>query len=102
MKTLRYKNYNCSVRISSFAANKRQNKCISLSDLSDGMPVARCNVYLDGLKPDEVAIDVNNCGSEVILALQKAGIISGTSISDAIKVIPSGYCDYPVYKLIYE
>lgn len=100
MKTVKYKEWECSVSINTFAANKRQNKCISLSDVEDGMPVAKANVYLDGLKPNEVAIDVNNCGSEMILALQKAGIIKGNSISDAVKVIASGYCDYPVYELI--
>jgi len=98
MKTVRYKDWECSITIKSFAANNRKNKCILLSDSEDGIQVAKANVYLDGLKHNEVAIDVNNCGSEMIHCLIKGGIIKDKPVN----VLQSGYCQYPVYELIEE
>lgn len=99
---VKYSDFECSVSIVTFAANKRRNKCIILNDNEDGCQVAKCNVFLEGLEPNQVAIDVNNLGSEIILALQEAGVIKGNSVADAVKVIPSGYCDYPVFELTDE
>jgi len=99
---MKYKDWKCTIRVTTFAANKRKNKCIILNDTEDGAQITKANVFLDGLEPNQVAIDVNNCGSDIILALQEALVIKGNSISDAIKVIPSGYCDYPVFELTEE
>ncbi len=95
MNTVMYKDWECSVDIQPFAANDRKNKCIMLNDIEDGLRVAKVNVYLDGLKPNQVAIDINNCGLEIIEALQKAEIIENQLVNE----LKSGYCTYPVYEL---
>lgn len=95
---IKYKEWQCTLQIVPFAANKRKNKCLILNDAEDGMQVAKANVFLEGLKPNEVAIDTNNCGYEMVKALQEAGVIGDKAV--AAKV--SGYCTYPVYELIGE
>jgi hypothetical protein len=95
---IKYKEWQCTLHIVPFVANKRKNKCIILNDAEDGMQVTKANVFLEGLEPNQVAIDTNNCGYEMVKSLQDAGVIGEKAVAARM----SGYCTYPVYELIGE
>jgi hypothetical protein len=68
---------------------------LKLTDINDGSPVAVITKWLEGIPKNHVAIDVNNCGSEIITTLAEAGVIK----PKATGFILSGYCEYPCYEL---
>lgn len=60
-----------------------------------GEPIAVLNKWFEQLEPNEIALDINNLGIEIILLLQREGIIGDA----ADRVINGGFAKYPVFKL---
>ena len=92
MKTVKYKEWDCTVSVARYVSG---NPAIRLMDAEDGQPVMTATVNLPGLAMDEIALDTNNGGQEIIKTIKDAELIK----EDPIRSIKSGYCDYPVFKL---
>lgn len=94
---VKYKDYTCKIGISHYDSNPNRPAIVA-NDFNTGEPICAFTKNFDDLDyylPDQVAIDVNNCGMEAITALTEAGIIG-----EKVDEIRSGYCSYPVHKLL--
>lgn len=91
--TIQFKDWKCEVHINSYHA---EGFAITLTDADDGSPIATVTRWFKGIPEYCVALDINNCGREIIQLLKDSEIIAD---KDFVAVIPSGFCDYPVYKL---
>lgn len=89
-----YKKWTCKVLIYPY---DKGGYAITLIDATDLEPTATLTRYFDKLENNEVAIDVNNCGYEVIATLKEAKILKQKD--DAEKYVSSGYVNYPIYEL---
>ena len=101
MRTLpnmvKYKDYECRIGISYYDSNP-DRPAIVANDFHTGEPIVAFTRNFDDLAyypPNEVAIDINNCGQEAQQALMDAGIIGPQT--DEIR---SGFCTYPCHKLL--
>lgn len=94
-KSIKFKDWDCSIHFNRYVNN---NIAITLNDVEDGSSVVTITRWFKDLEQDEVALDINNCGYSIASLLIGANIIE----DEIIQIIPSGYCDYPVYKLTKE
>lgn len=87
--------YNCELEIKEYTSG---HKALTLRDNTDGSELAVLTKnfpdFIDK-KDNVVAIDLNNCGRDVVKSLVDNNIIE----PEIVAIIPSGYCDYPVYRL---
>lgn len=87
---IQYKDYGiCNVLVGDYYNG---GKALMLSSYN-GEPIATLTRYIKPLPENAVSLDINNCGHNVHKILIDANIIK----EDVLEVIPSGYCDYPVY-----
>ena len=92
--TVKYKQWNCVIGINHY--NSDPNKpAIVLNDAEDGSPIASLTRNIHFVPDGHVAVDTNNCGTEAQKVLLDAGVIG-----PELKTVHSGYCNYPVYKLL--
>jgi hypothetical protein len=89
---IKYKEWNCRLLLRPFQNGGYR---MDLVDVITYEPIATLNKWLPGLEKDEVAIDISNCGNKAPALLFEHGIIE----PEFTKVIPSGFNNYPVYKL---
>lgn len=89
-----YRDYTCRVSFSHYNSDPNRVAIVA-NDWETGEPVAAFTRNIDGIKDGEVAIDVNNCGTQIVTILQQAGIIG-----EKITTLHSGWCIYPVHKLL--
>lgn len=93
MKEIIYKGYKCTLTKGKYGEG---NTALLLDDSLDGQRVATLTRNFPGqLAEHEVAIDLNNCGIDVIFTLINAKVIE----EGELRWIESGYVRYPVYKL---
>lgn len=96
MVRFKYKMWNVVLTAVHYGSSKKGNVALTADDADDHSPVA---VFTKNfpfeLEQDEVAIDVNNCGPEIVQLLIANNVISPVKV----KNIGSGYVLYPVYKL---
>lgn len=94
---VKYKQWTCRIGISHYDSNPNRPAIVA-KDFDTGEPIASFTKNLDDLDyylPNQVAIDVNNCGMEAVHVLIETGIIG-----EKVDEIRGGYCTYPVYKLL--
>lgn len=91
----KYKYWESKLRVEKYYDG---NIALCLEGSDDGEPIATLTRnFPEYIQPKSnlVALDVNNCGNEIIQLLIDNEVIEPTMLLS----IPSGYCDYPVYKL---
>jgi hypothetical protein len=94
--TVRYKNQDLVIGITHYDTDP-DHKAIVSNDFKTGEPVAIFTRNFPGqISPDEVAIDINNCGTIAVKSLVEAKIIE----ENVLRWIISGFCNYPVHKLL--
>lgn len=93
--TVKYKEWTCVIGISHY--HDPSKPAIVLNNAEDGSPVAALTRNIHFVPDGHVAIDENNCGPEAQKMLMEAGVIG-----PQVDTVHSGYCDYPVHKVLIE
>jgi hypothetical protein len=94
--TVKYRNRDLVIGITHYDTSP-DHKAIVSNDFKTGEPVASITRnFPDQLASDEVAIDTNNLGDTIEEILVAADIIG----QEILRYIPSGFCNYPVHKLL--
>lgn len=94
MKNFKYKQWTCTL-----TAVKFNNGGVRFDLWDDEGPVATLNKWLVGLKPHQIALDVNNLGDEGFLQVVKQFEENNIIAGNPVRQISSGFCNYPVYAL---
>jgi len=93
IKTIQFKEWKCSINISSYAINNKI-RSILLYDIEDGSPIATASVFHNDLKEDEVGIKDWSENEGMYDTLLKANVIHPYH-----RKIKSGYVEILVCKL---
>jgi hypothetical protein len=93
---VKYKDYTCRIGISFYDSDPSKTAIVANDwDIHSPITVFTKNIVTDNTQKDEVVIDINNCGEEAVKALKDAQIIG-----EKVRTVVSGFCNYPVYKLL--
>lgn len=88
-----------NVKVKLYQTRYVKNNAIAIVAKEDGLPYATATVNIEGamtVTDNQVIMDTNNCGKLVDAMIDK-GIVS-----EPISLIGSGFCVYPICKLLVD
>lgn len=92
MRTVDFQGWTCVLQIDDFA---RGGKALQLVDQTEGYPIARASLWVEGLAPDEIAVKDYGENAGMLVSLLEAAVVTTPH-----RYVTSGYVKIPICRLL--